>query len=180
MRHKARLAVAVSIALLAPRTMPAQDLPESSPQALMHHAQGVDAYVRGRNADAINHFTLAFKSDPTSYVSLLMAGVAAGNAGQGARADSFYAIVAPHKDKLSPYYRYRLEAQMAGRAGNPVASSRRCDSTVPVSRVRQEVAGIEEDALLRGANDQSRASLEPPLARDVTGDGDAERPALTP
>ena len=88
----------------------------------MHHAQGVDAYVKGSNQDAIKHFLLAYDSDPTSYASLIMAGVAAGNAGQGARADSFYAKVAPHKDKLSAYYRYRLEAQMAGRAGDVAAA----------------------------------------------------------
>lgn len=111
-------AVAVTL-LLLPGAGGAQDLPESSPKALMHHAQGIEAYLAGRNADAINHFRLAYQSDPTSYVSLLMAGVAAGNAGEGTQADSFYAMVLPHQEKLSAYYRYRLEAQMAGRAGNP-------------------------------------------------------------
>src|SRR5947208_5001587 len=118
MHRTAKFAAFASLVLIAPITLRAQDLPESSPQALMHHAQGVDAYVKGNNADAIKHFTLAYESDNTSYVSLFMAGVAAGNAGQGARADSFYALVAPHKELLSPYYRYRLEAQMAGRAGD--------------------------------------------------------------
>jgi tetratricopeptide (TPR) repeat protein len=96
----------------------AQDLPESSPQALMHHAEGIDAYVKGNYEDAIKHFRLAIASDATSYASMLMAGVAAGNAGNGTLADSFYVAVQPHKDQLSAYYRYRLEAQMAGRAGN--------------------------------------------------------------
>jgi Flp pilus assembly protein TadD len=119
MRRTTLLIAAVATTLLlAPAFVSAQDLPESSPQALMHHAQGVDAYVKGANQDAIKHFVLAYETDPTSYVSLLMAGVAAGNAGQGARADSFYAKLAPNKDKLSAYYRYRLEAALAGRAGD--------------------------------------------------------------
>lgn len=110
-------AVLTALALVPERGQP-QDLPESSPKALMHHAQGVEAYVAARNEEAIRHFRLAYESDPTSYVSLLMAGVAAGNAGQLALADSFYAMILPHKDKLSAYYRYRLEAMIAGRAGN--------------------------------------------------------------
>lgn len=115
-----RLTLGVTAALLLAGgvAVSGQDLPESSPRALMHHAQGIEAYVAEKYADAIAHFRMAWESDPTSYVSLLMAGVAAGNAGQGALADSLYAAVAPHKDKLSPYYRYRLQAQMAGRAGD--------------------------------------------------------------
>lgn len=110
--------VAALLSFLPPAGL-AQDLPESSPTALMHHAKGVEAYVAMRYAEAVGHFRQAHQSDPTSYLSLFMAGLAAGNAGQGAVADSFNALLLPHKDKLSPYYRYRLEAQMAGRAGDP-------------------------------------------------------------
>ncbi|MBI3081953.1 MAG: hypothetical protein HYY94_03405 [Gemmatimonadetes bacterium] len=78
----------------------------------------MEAYVDTRYEEAIRHFVLAYEADPPSFVSLLMAGVSAGNAGQTARADSFYALVVPHQDRLSAYYRYRLEAQMANRAGN--------------------------------------------------------------
>ncbi|MBI2536522.1 MAG: hypothetical protein HYW06_06070 [Gemmatimonadetes bacterium] len=97
--HPHALKALLAFALLWPATSPAQDLPESSPRALMHHAQGVEAYVDTRYEEAIRHFVLAYEADPTSFVSLLMAGVSAGNA-------------------LSAYYRYRLEAQMANRAGN--------------------------------------------------------------
>lgn len=116
--HPHALKALLAFALLWPATSPAQDLPESSPRALMHHAQGVEAYVDTRYEEAIRHFVLAYEADPPSFVSLLMAGVSAGNAGQTARADSFYALVVPHQDRLSAYYRYRLEAQMANRAGN--------------------------------------------------------------
>lgn len=123
----------------------AQDLPESSPQALMHHAQGVEAYLRGANTEAIQHFRLAYASDPTSFVSLLMAGVAAGNAGQNALSDSLYAMVAPHKDRLSPYYRYRLEALMAGRAGDmqrAIAANRKAADLGPGTKAWYNVAQI--------------------------------------
>ena len=118
MKRIASVLTITVVLLLLPAVAVTQDLPESSPKALMHHAQGIEAYVAARYQEAVGRFRLAYQSDPTSYLSLLMAGISAGNIGQGAVADSFYALVLPHKDKLSPYYRLRLEAQMAGRAGN--------------------------------------------------------------
>ena len=135
--------LAAAIILLMPNAGRTQDLPESSPQALLHHAQGVDAYVKGDNAAAIRHFLAAVESDPTSHVSLLMAGIAAGNAGQGARADSFYARVVPHKNKLSLYYQYRLESQMAGRAGDGpgvVAANRKAAELGPGTKAWYNLA----------------------------------------
>ena len=120
MRRAAAIPLVVA-ALLLPVESRAQDLPESSPEALQHHALGVADYLKGSYTSAIDHFTKAYASDPTSYLSLLMAGISAGNAGQGAKADSFYALVVPHKSRLSQYYQYRLESQMAGRAGNAAA-----------------------------------------------------------
>lgn len=135
----------------------AQDLPESSPKALMHHAMGVDAYVQEKNEDAIKHFVMAYESDNTSYLSLLMAGVAAGNAGQGARADSFYAMVLPHKDQLSAYYRYRLEAQMAGRRGDVAAvleNNRKAAALGPGTKAHYNVAqaGVPRGMATEGRN----------------------------
>lgn len=154
---------AVAVALLVPAAG-AQDLPESSPKALMHHAQGIEAYLAGRNAEAIQHFVAAHESDPTSYASLIMAGVAAGNAGQGARADSFYALVVPHKEKLSAYYRYRLEAQMAGRAGKPeeyIAANRRAAEIGPGTKAWYNVAqGLTPRGLAHEAREALR-KLDP-------------------
>lgn len=116
--HRTPFLLAIVAVLLMPHASTAQDLPESSPQALLHHARGVDAYVKANHLEAIRHFEAAYEADPTFHVALLMAGFAASNAGLGARADSFYAIVAPHREKLSPYYRHRLEAQVAARAGD--------------------------------------------------------------
>ena len=145
--------------LLASGITHAQDLPESSPQALLHHAQGVDAYVKERYDEALEHFRLAYESDPTFYVALFMAGLTAGNAGQGEKADSFYALVAPHKEKLSPYYRYRLEAQMASRAGDMegyLAGNRRAAALGPGTKASYNLA---QGVIQRGMAGDARNAL---------------------
>ena len=147
------------VTAVASARMLAQDLPESSPTALAHHAEGVAAYVKGNNADAIKHFRMAWETDPTSYASMLMAGVAAGNAGQGTQADSFYAMVAPHKDKLSAYYRYRLEAQMAGRAGDAagvLAGNRAAAALGPGTKAHYNIA---QAGAPRGLANEAREEL---------------------
>lgn len=159
MRRTTHVFVAASMLLLAPIGLRAQDVPESSPQALMHHAQGVAAYVKQEYVEAIKHFTLAYESDPTSYGSLFMAGLMAGNAGQAARADSFYAVLLPNKDKLSPYYRYRLEAQMAGRAGDNagyIAANRKAAALGPGTKAWYNIA---QGAAPSGRASEARESL---------------------
>lgn len=117
MRH-AHLLAAGTIILGLPLTTQAQDLPETSPVAIGHHQKGVELYVKDQYADAIPHFYRAFEADPTFYVSLFMAGLTHGNLGQVDKTDSLYRIVAQHRDLLSPYYRNRLESQMAIRSGD--------------------------------------------------------------
>jgi tetratricopeptide (TPR) repeat protein len=101
----------------------AQDLPESSPEAIRHHVLGLELYLKTQYGPAIEHFTMAHRADPTFVVPLFMAALSHGNAGRTAQADSLYAIVAQHKDRLSPYYRARLETHMAARAGDLVRSA---------------------------------------------------------
>ncbi len=151
-------AIAITL-LFLPAVSGAQDLPESSPKALMHHAQGVEAYLAARNVEAINHFRLAYQSDPTSYLSLFMAGLAAANAGQGVVADSFYAMVLPHKDQLSAYYRYRLAGAMAGRAGDldkALEAHRQAAALGPGTKASYNVA---QTAGPRGMAQEALASL---------------------
>lgn len=164
MRRTKFVFVAASMLLVAPIGARAQDLPESSPQALMHHAQGVAAYVKQEYVEAMRHFALAYESDPTSYVSLFMAGLNAGNAGQAVRADSFYAVLLPHKDKLSPYYRYRLEAQMAGRAGDVggyIAANKKAAALGPGTKAWYNIAqGAAPSGMATEARDALR-KLDP-------------------
>lgn len=122
MRPPSAVAVVLALSALAqPAT--AQDLPESSPEAIRHHVLGLELYLKTQYGPAIEHFTMAHRADPTFVVPLFMAALSHGNAGRTAQADSLYAIVAQHKDRLSPYYRARLETHMAARAGDLVRSA---------------------------------------------------------
>lgn len=119
---------------------------------------GIDAYVQARYQDAIPHFRMAYASDPAFYAALLMAGVCAGNAGERARADSFYALVVPHKDRLSAYYQSRLEAQMASSAGDLaayIAGNRRA-AAGPGTKAAYNVA---QGVIQQGRANEARAML---------------------
>lgn len=121
----------------------AQDMPESSPQALAHYAKGIEQYVGGAYTQAVEHLYKAFEEDATFYVALFMAGVAHGNAGRPAQADSLYTIVAQHKDRLSPYYRERLEATLAARAGDmasAIETTRRTAREAPGTKAAYNLA----------------------------------------
>lgn len=156
--RRAAAALAAAI-VLAPGLVWPQDLPESSPQALMHHAQGVEAYVHDRYRDAIAHFEQAYAADPTFYVALLMAAVSAGNAGLGTRAESLLALVVPHKDRLSPYYQARLEATLASRAPDLaayVAANRRAAAVGAGTKASYNVA---QGVIQLGRANEARAAL---------------------
>lgn len=138
------MTAAVLFALLVlPTGARAQDLPESSPEAVATHARGIAAYLAMDYDEAVQHFYLAYELDPTFYVALFMAGLSHGNAGRGEQSDSLYAIVAAHKQRLSPYFRARLEAQMASRAGDRekyVALNRAAAEAGPGTKAAYNVA----------------------------------------
>lgn len=138
------MTAAVLFALLVlPTGAHAQDLPESSPEAVAAHARGIAAYLATDYDDAVQHFYQAYELDPTFYVALFMAGLSHGNAGRGEQSDSLYAIVAAHKQRLSPYFRARLEAQMALRAGDGekyIALNRAAAEAAPGTKAAYNVA----------------------------------------
>lgn len=138
------MTAAVLFGLLAlPTGARGQDLPESSPEAVAAHARGIAAYLSADYDEAVQHFYRAYELDPTFHVALFMAGLSHGNAGRGEQADSLYAIVAAHKQRLSPYFRTRLEAQMAGRAGDGeryIALNRAAAEAAPGTKAAYNVA----------------------------------------
>lgn len=157
MRRTASLVM--SLALLAPGIARTQDVPESSPQAITHYARGIDAYVHDKYDEAIGHFAMAYDLDPTFHVAHLMAAIAAGNAGQAARADSLSALVVPHRAQLSPYYQYRLDAHLAGRRGDlegMLAANRKAAALGPGTKAAYNVAQV---AVQRGLATEALASL---------------------
>jgi tetratricopeptide (TPR) repeat protein len=91
----------------------AQDVPEGSPEAIAAFAEGMRLYVDGEHADAATYFLKAHELDNTFAVALFMASLAEGNAGNAAEARKLREEAWKHRDRLSPYYQHRLDAQMA-------------------------------------------------------------------
>lgn len=142
----------------------AQDLPESSPGAIRHHALGLDSYLKAQYDTAIQHFYMAHQADPTFVVPLFMAALSHGNAGRVAQSDSLYAIVAQHKDRLSPYYRTRLETHMVARAGDLARSveiARRLAQEAPGTKAVYNWALIAANQNRPGEARDALRSLDP-------------------
>ncbi len=62
---------------------------------------------------AAESFVRAFELDPSFYVAAFYAGLNYGNAGDAERAREMYEKAAEGRDRMSDYYRHRLDAQMA-------------------------------------------------------------------
>lgn len=154
-----RTSTLLALALFVPAVARAQDVPESSPEALSHYARGIDGYVHERFDEAIGHFAMAYDLDHTFHLAHLMAAITAGNAGQRAKADSFAALVVPYKATLSPYYQYRLEAHLAGAKGDIAAmveENRKAAALGPGTKASYNVA---QAAVQRGLATEALTSL---------------------
>jgi tetratricopeptide (TPR) repeat protein len=116
--RRSLVAIVLALAVLVPAVVAAQDVPEASPQALLHYARGIELYVRGENLAAGDTLMKAYESDSTFFVALLMAGTAYSNGGRIALRDSIYTRLAPYKHRMSLYYQRRLDALIAAAAGN--------------------------------------------------------------
>lgn len=108
----------LSLAVLAlPGRALAQDLPESSPEAIAAHVEGLRLYLAQDYRAAIPHFLRAHELDPTFYVPLFVAALSAGNAGLTATADSLWAVVADNRSHFSDYYRRLADIYVMRREG---------------------------------------------------------------
>lgn len=101
----------------------AQDIPESSVEAIAAHAEGLRAYVAQDYRAAIPHFLRAHELDPTFYVPLFMAALDAGNAGMTALADSLWDVVSENRSHFSDYYRRLIDIYVMRRNGGDWAES---------------------------------------------------------
>jgi tetratricopeptide (TPR) repeat protein len=121
MRQSAVVAVAIAAASLLPPPAPTfgQDVPEFSPEALAAYAAGAKHYQAARYREAIPQYTMAYELDRTFVVALFQAALCHSNLGNISTRDSLFAIVEASKDRLSNYYRYRLETQLASAAADP-------------------------------------------------------------
>ncbi|HSG08946.1 MAG TPA: hypothetical protein VLA36_11355 [Longimicrobiales bacterium] len=119
-----RLTLLLTCTLLAvPGGTLAQDLPESSPQAIAAHAEGLRAYLAQDYRAAIPHFLRAHELDPTFYVPLFVAALNAGNAGMTATADSLWDVVAKNRSHFSDYYQRLIDIYVMRRNGGDWAKS---------------------------------------------------------
>jgi tetratricopeptide (TPR) repeat protein len=104
------LILTAAVLLAAPRVA-AQDIPESSPDAIAAHVEGLRAYLAGDYVGSLPHFYRAHELDPTFYTPLLVATAAAYNAGMAAVHDSLWAIVKANRSRFSDYYQRRIDVR---------------------------------------------------------------------
>jgi tetratricopeptide (TPR) repeat protein len=128
---------------MAPAPTTGQDVPEFSPEALAAYAEGAKHYSAARYGEAIRHFTTAHELDGTFVVALFQAALCHSNLGNIGARDSLLAIVEASKNRLSDYYRYRLETQLASAAGNPdgaLEAARRAATVGPGTKAVYQVS----------------------------------------
>ena len=128
------LALVTASVLLVPAQSTGQDVPEFSPEALAAYAEGAKHYSAVRYSEAIRHFMMAQELDETFVVALFQAALCHSNLGNTAVRDSLLGVVEASKDRLSDYYRYRLETQMASAARDldgVLRAARRAASNAP-------------------------------------------------
>lgn len=114
----------VVLALLAlPSVSRAQDIPESSPEAVAAHAMGLKAYMAQDYRAAIPHFLRAHELDPTFFTPLFVAALNAGNAGMTSLADSLWTVVAANRARFSDYYQRLIDIYVMRRRGGSWAES---------------------------------------------------------
>lgn len=147
MRYFPRLA-AILIAFgsfHAPAAALAQDVPELSAEALARFAEGMAHYQASEYTSAAAAFEEAYSLDPSFYLAAFFAGLTWGNAGDGAKAGAAYAYAVTGRDRLSAYYRHRLDAQLAARAGDrerAVEENRTAARLAPGSKAVYNVAQL--------------------------------------
>lgn len=147
MRYSPRLA-AILIAFgsfHAPAAALAQDVPELSAEALARFAAGMAHYQASEYTSAAAAFEEAYSLDPSFYLAAFFAGLNWGNAGDGAKAGAAYAYAVTGRDRLSAYYRHRLDAQLAARAGDSeraVEENRAAARLAPGSKAVYNVAQL--------------------------------------
>ncbi|MGD8320862.1 MAG: hypothetical protein PVJ02_10415, partial [Gemmatimonadota bacterium] len=102
------------LALGLPDAAPAQDIPETSPEAIAAHAEGLRLYLANDYRAAIPHFLRAHELDPTFVTPLYVGYIVAGNAGMSAMRDSLWSLVVEHRGQFSDYYQRMIDAYGAG------------------------------------------------------------------
>jgi tetratricopeptide (TPR) repeat protein len=101
-----------------PAPVAAQDIPDTSVEAIRAYADGAEAYLGDpASEDALAHFRRAHELDPTFFTPVFMQFVVARNLGDVALADSLEAVLQHNRDRMSGYYQSMFDAMvLRGRA----------------------------------------------------------------
>jgi TolB-like protein len=83
-------------------------------EAYRAYAAGMERWIAGDYLAAALQFERAYALDSTYLRALMLASFAFNNGGDPRRSDSLAQVLAPRKQALSPYDRYRLEFRLAG------------------------------------------------------------------
>jgi tetratricopeptide (TPR) repeat protein len=95
----------------------AQDVPESSPDAITAHAEGLRLYIQQDYRESIPLLYRAHELDPTFYLPLFTAALSAGNAGMASVADSLWGVVKENRSQFSDYYQRLIDIYTMRREG---------------------------------------------------------------
>jgi len=89
----------------------AQDIPDTSPEAIRAYADGAEAHLANpQSEEALAHFRRAHELDPNFFTPVYMQYLIANNMSNDALADSLEAVLQQNRDRLSGYYQGMLDA----------------------------------------------------------------------
>jgi tetratricopeptide (TPR) repeat protein len=120
-------APAVGLAVMAvvgPALLPAgaQDIPDTSVEAIRAYADGAEHYRAARYREAIPHFARAHAVDPTFFTPVFMQYVIAINLNVSPQVDSLAAVLQRNRHRLSEYYQGMFDAIVLNRQAHFAAA----------------------------------------------------------
>ncbi|HUG41925.1 MAG TPA: hypothetical protein VMM12_15760 [Longimicrobiales bacterium] len=158
-------ATALAVASIAPAASAgAQDIPEMSPEATAAFAEGMAHYTATEYREASAAFARAYALDPSFAVAAFFEGVNWVNAGEPDSARAAYARATAGRDRMSAYYRHRLDAHLASLGGDRKAyleANREAARIAPGSKAEYNVAQGTVGFLRSGEALRSLANLDP-------------------
>lgn len=112
-----------TLALLAASPAAAQDMPETSVEAIRAYADGAEAYLALEYEQALEHFRRAHELDATFITPVFMQYLVAGNMGNTPLRDSLEAVLQTNRHRMSGYYQGMVDAIVLRRRNLFAASS---------------------------------------------------------
>lgn len=112
-----------TLAFLTAGPATAQDMPETSVEAIRAYADGAEAYLAEDYEEALEHLRRAHELDPTFITAVFMQYVVAGNMGATPLRDSLEVVLQTNRYRMSGYYQGMFDAIVLRRRNLFAASS---------------------------------------------------------